>query len=154
ASEQQQCEKLFEEYYGAEFPVTNYVLQPPCCGAALALEAWAIGGPSVRVERFGHRTMAVSYDGVRWIYCARVKPVLQNGGTYERASALFSELGAALAQAGSCFEQVVRTWFYLGGITDPEADGQRYFEFNRARSHAYREVDFYRALLEPGTNHA
>jgi enamine deaminase RidA (YjgF/YER057c/UK114 family) len=152
-SDQEQCEKIFQEYYGAELPVINYVLQPPCCGAALALEAWAIGGPSVRVERFGRQTMAVSYDSVRWIYCAGVKPLLQSGGMYERASDLFRQLDAALAQAGGGLEQVVRTWFYLGGITDPEADGQRYFEFNRARSHAYGQVHFYRSLLEPGTNH-
>ena len=152
ASQQRQCEKILEEYYGAEFPVTNYVLQPPCCGAALALEAWALGGPSVRVERFGPQTMAVSYDGVRWVYCAGIKPLIQNGGTYERASDLFKQLNTALVQAGSGLEQVVRTWFYVGGITDPEADGQRYFEFNRARSHAYQGLHFYRSLLEPGTN--
>jgi enamine deaminase RidA (YjgF/YER057c/UK114 family) len=98
--------------------------------------------------------MAVSYDSVRWIYCAGVKPSLQSGGTYERASTLFSQLGAALAQAGGRLEEVVRTWFYLGGITDPEAEGQRYFEFNRARSHAYRPVHFYRLLLKPGTTQA
>lgn len=152
-SQQEQCENIFKEYYGAELPVTNYVLQPPCCGAALALEAWALGGPSVRVERFGRQTIAVSYDGVRWIYCAGIKPVIQGGGTYERASELFKQLAAALAQAGSNFEEIVRTWFYLGGITDPEGDGQKYFEFNRARSHAYRGIHFYRSLLEPGTSH-
>src|SRR5215471_7625475 len=107
ALEQEQCEKIFEEYYGAELPVTNYVLQPPCCGAALALEAWAIGGSSVRVERFGRQAMAVSYDGVRWIYCAGVKPLIKGGGTYERASDLLRQLSAALAKAGSGFEEVV-----------------------------------------------
>jgi len=153
-SEQRQCEEIFEKYYGADLPVTNYVLQPPCCGAALALEAWAIGGPSVRVERFGHQAMAVSYDGVRWIYCAGIKPRSQSGGTYERASDLLKQLGAVLAEAGSGYEQVVRTWFYLGGITDPEGDGQRYFEFNRARSDAYSRIAFYGSLLEPGARDA
>lgn len=150
ASAQEQCEKLFEEYYGSDHPVTNYVLQPPCCGAALALEAWALGGASVRVERFGPRTLAVSYDGVRWIYCAGVKPRLQRGSTYDRAQDLFRQLGAALAAAGSGFENVVRTWFYLGGITEPGAAGQNYFEFNRARSDAYRGVQFCGPLLGNG----
>jgi enamine deaminase RidA (YjgF/YER057c/UK114 family) len=147
ASCQQQCEQLFEEYYGSELPVTNYVLQPPCCGAALALEAWAIGGGSVCVERFGQHTLAVSYDGVRWIYCAGVKPSIQSGTTYKRAQDLFRQLGAALASAGSGFEDVIRTWFYLGAITQPAPEGQNYFEFNRARSDAYRNVRFYRPLL-------
>lgn len=150
SSSQRLCEKLFEEYYGSELPVTNFVLQPPCCGAALALEAWAIGGPSVRVERFGQHTMTVSYDGVRWIYCAGIKPLLQSGSTYERAQDLFRQLGAALASAHSGFEDLVRTWFYLGGITEPAPAGQNYFEFNRARSDAYRGIPFCRPLLGGG----
>lgn len=150
ASAQQDCQKLFEEYYGSGFPVTNYVLQPPCCGAALALEAWALGGPSVCVERFGKHTLAVSYDSVRWIYCAGIKPRVQSGTIYERAQDLFRQLRAALASAGSGFEDLVRTWFYLGGITDPAPAGQNYFEFNRARSDAYRGIQFCGPLLGNG----
>ena len=38
----------------------NYVLQPPCSGAALALEAWAVGGQSVRIERIpGRATVGI-----------------------------------------------------------------------------------------------
>jgi hypothetical protein len=49
-ADQAECERIFEGFYGPEAPVTNFVAQPPCCGAALALGAWAIGGSSVRVE--------------------------------------------------------------------------------------------------------
>ena len=61
ARDQAECEQLFAEFAGSKPPVTNYVLQPPCCGAALALEAWAIGGKSVRVEHFGSHALAVAY---------------------------------------------------------------------------------------------
>ena len=72
ARDQAECERAFAEFYGPELPVTNFVLQPPCGGAALAVEAWAIGGKDVRVEHFGPQALAVSYDSVRWVYCAGV----------------------------------------------------------------------------------
>jgi enamine deaminase RidA (YjgF/YER057c/UK114 family) len=56
---------------------------------------------------------------------------------------------AALAQAGSSFERVLRTWFYLGGITAPEAEVQRYQELNRARSDFYRDIRFRCSSLDP-----
>src|SRR6266853_4756670 len=38
-SDRRGCEQVLADYYGAVQPVTNFVLQPPCYGAALALEA-------------------------------------------------------------------------------------------------------------------
>ena len=125
------------------WPVTNYVLQPPCCGAALALEAWAIGGKSVRVESLGPHALVVAYDGVRWVYCAGVQPADGLPGVYPQTLDALGRLRAALAQAGSSFQRVVRTWFYLGGITEPEPAGQRYQELNRARTDFYREIRFH-----------
>src|ERR1041384_6444426 len=52
ASDQPECERIFSAYYGADAPVTNYVIQPPCCGAALALEALAGGGGGGGHEAF------------------------------------------------------------------------------------------------------
>jgi enamine deaminase RidA (YjgF/YER057c/UK114 family) len=147
--DQAECEQLFAEFSGAKLPVTNYVMQAPCGGAALALEAWAIGGKSVRVERFGSHALAVAYDGVRWVYCAGVKPAASGEGVYPQALDALGRLGAALAEAGSSFERVVRTWFYLGGITEPEAEVQRYQELNRARTEFYRDIRFHCSSLAP-----
>jgi enamine deaminase RidA (YjgF/YER057c/UK114 family) len=143
AQDQAECEQLFAEFSGDELPVINYVLQPPCCGAALAMEAWAIGGKSVTVEHFGPQTLAVAYDGVRWVYCAGVKPTSSMRGVYPQTLNALGRLRAALEQAGSSFERVVRTWFYLGDITGPEADVQRYQELNRARSDFYGDIRFH-----------
>ena len=44
ARDRAECERAFAEFYGSKLPVTNFVLQAPCYGAALAVEAWAIGG--------------------------------------------------------------------------------------------------------------
>lgn len=142
------CEQLLAAHYGAELPVTNYVLQAPCCGAAVALEAWAIGGDSVRVERFGPHALTVAYDSIRWVYCAGLQPGSADAGAYAQMTSLLQQMRAALTGAGTDFEHVVRTWFYLGGITELEGTTQRYMELNRARADFYRDIRFGRSLLE------
>lgn len=152
AAHQEKCERLLAEHFGLNLPVTNYVMQPPCCGAALALEAWAIGGESVRVERFGREVLAVSYDHVRWIYCAGVRPAESVRGCYAQTKDALEKMRAGLVKAGSSFEHVVRTWFYLGDITGPEGNDQRYHELNRARTDFYQDIGFYRTLLNSHAN--
>ena len=149
--DQAECERILAGSSPSQLPVTNYVLQPPCCGAALALEVWAIGGKSVRVERFGPHTLAVSYDSVRWVYCAGVKPDDSSLGVYPQTLDALGRLRAALAQAGSSFPRVVRTWFYLGGITEPGTDSQRYQELNHARSVFYHDIRFHSASPVPNS---
>jgi enamine deaminase RidA (YjgF/YER057c/UK114 family) len=39
-----------------------------------------------------------------------------------------------LERAGATFKDVVRTWLYVGGITEPEREIERYRELNRART--------------------
>jgi len=148
ARHQAECEQLLAGCFNPTPPVTNYVLQPPCSAAALALEAWAIGGKSVRVERFGPHTLAVAYDGVRWVYCAGVRPARSSRGIYPQTLNVLAQSRAALARAGSRFERVVRTWFYLGGITVPAARGRRYEELNRARTDFYHDIRFHCSSLD------
>ena len=147
SAELTEIQSILAGCYGSELPITNYVLQPPCCGAALAVEAWGIGGESVRIERFGPETLAVSYDGVRWIYCAGIRPAANLRGVYVQSMDALAQMRAALALAGSGFENIVRTWFYLGGITDPEGDTYRYQELNRARADFYQDIHFCPSLV-------
>ena len=69
AADQAECERLLAGNHRAAQPVTNYVFQPPCSGAALAIEVWAIGGKDVRLERVDPKRLVVSYDSVRWVHC-------------------------------------------------------------------------------------
>ena len=135
-------EQLQRDCFGANLPVTNYVLQAPCCGAALAMEAWATGGKSVRVERIGPQTLSVSYDGVRWVYCGGIEPRPGLRGVHAQTLDVLEQSRAALARGGSGFNRVVRTWFYLGDITEPDGDCQRYQELNRARTDFYENIKF------------
>ena len=149
ARDKEACQRVFAELYGPRLPVTNFVLQPPCGGGSLAVEAWAIGGKGVRVEHFGPRALAVSYDSVRWVYCAGVTPGASVRGVYPQTLDVLGRLRTTLDNAGSSFERVVRTWFYLGGITKPEAEVQRYHELNRARTNFYQPIRFHCSLLGP-----
>ena len=149
ASDRAECERIFNRHYGTTSPVTNFVLQPPCCGARLALEALAVRGASACVEHFGPHALAVEFDNVRWVYCAGVESANISRGSYPLTIEVLERLGAILSKAGTGFEHVVRTWFYLGSITRPEAQTQRYKELNRARTDFYHNVSFCRSLSEP-----
>jgi enamine deaminase RidA (YjgF/YER057c/UK114 family) len=143
AGDQPACEKILAEFHGGKPSVMNFVLQPPCSGAALAIEAWAIGGKSVWVERHGPDGLSVSYDGVRWIYCAGIQPeAAGDSKVYPAVTSALERTKGALHRAGSRFEHVVRLWFYLGDVTGPEGELQRYHELNRARTDFYRDIDF------------
>ncbi len=144
-----ECEQLWSAQYGTKPPATSFVFQPPCCGAALALEAWAIGGEGVRVEHFGRHTLSVSFDKTRWIYCAGIRADPASQGVYQQARDVLETMRGELVKAGSGFEHVVRTWFYLGAITANEAGLQRYKEFNRARAEFYRGIEFHCSASEP-----
>jgi enamine deaminase RidA (YjgF/YER057c/UK114 family) len=151
SSDQAECEAIFARHYGNQGPLTTYVVQPPCSGAALAVEVWAIGGSDVSVERFGPEALAVSYDDVRWVYCAGISA--SESGAYRQTMEVLQRMQKALAQAGSDFGHVVRTWFCLGDITEPEEGTQRYMELNRARSDFYDEVHFSCSLPVPSIPH-
>ena len=152
-ADQPQCERLFAEHYGPEQPVTNYVFQPPCSGAALAVEVWAIGGKDVRLQRVDPQTLVVAYDSVRWVHCGGIYVADDSEGVFAQAIHGLERMRECLKRGSSEYEHVVRTWFYLGGITDPERDTERYRELNRARSEFYFDVPFCRSLLESHIDH-
>jgi enamine deaminase RidA (YjgF/YER057c/UK114 family) len=130
-------------------PVTNFVVQPPCNGAALAIEAWAISGRDVRLKRCGPHTLAVNYDGLQWVYCGGIEPFVP-GSAYLDAKEAFRRMSDLLGRAGSSFDHVVRTWLYVGRITEPEGSTARYQELNRARADFYEPLWFGNSV--PGRN--
>ncbi|HET6514588.1 MAG TPA: hypothetical protein VFG09_05460 [Thermodesulfovibrionales bacterium] len=147
--DQGECEQLLSAYYGARLPVTSFVLQPPCSGAALALEIWTIGGTSVCVDQRCREASVVSYDGIRWVHCAGIMPAAPTKNAYNQTLDVLERMRATLDRVGSGFEHVVRTWFYLGNITEPEVHTHRYEELNRARTDFYRDISFCPSLLRP-----
>jgi enamine deaminase RidA (YjgF/YER057c/UK114 family) len=117
------------------------------------VEVWAIGGKGVRLERVNPHTMVITYDSVRWVHCAGIHVGDDSEGVFAQAIHGLERMRDCLKQGGSEYEHVVRTWFYLGGITDPERETERYRELNRARSEFYFDVPFCRSLLESHIDH-
>ncbi len=135
-----QCRTLFEAYYGRQMPATNFVLQPPCCGAALAVEAWAVGGGEADVQFPAPNLVTVAYDGIKWFHCAGVSPKAPTA--HDQTANAFGRMCDVLAKAGVGFHEVVRVWLYQGGITADESGTERYRELNRARTDFFANVPF------------
>jgi enamine deaminase RidA (YjgF/YER057c/UK114 family) len=140
--DQLECQAILAEHHRSRMPVTNIVIQPPCDGAAVAIEAWAICGNSVRLKSFGPQGVVVSYDGLRWTYCGGITAASRAHGVYDVTTEGFQRMSVLLQKGGSRFARVVRTWLYLGGITEPEQGTLRYQELNRARKDFYAGVPF------------
>jgi enamine deaminase RidA (YjgF/YER057c/UK114 family) len=99
--------------------------------------------------QYGPQTVRIEYGGTRWTYCAGIQSNPSTPGAYEQTIDVLSRMQAALQAAGSGFEQVVRTWFYLGEITRADVGSQRYKEFNRARSDFYKPIQFHCSPSQP-----
>ena len=71
-------------------------------------------------------------------------------GVYDRSTSAFAKMRALLASVNLRFDQVIRTWLYLGGIVAPQGPTQRYKELNRARTDFYEGIDFLADRRPPG----
>ncbi|TWT79063.1 putative aminoacrylate peracid reductase RutC [Planctomycetes bacterium CA13] len=127
-------EKLFAAYFGDRVPATSFIVQPPCGGQALAIEAWALGGDDVSVEFPLPDVVTITYDSLRWIYLAGIRPAKGSETAYDESKSVFEQLNQRLEMAGAKFRDVPRVWLYQGGITELEDGTERYRELNRART--------------------
>jgi enamine deaminase RidA (YjgF/YER057c/UK114 family) len=146
------CRQIIHEFYGSALPATCYIPQPPCQGKLLAIEALGVGcgKGEVQIERKSEQLVIARHNGIAWVHCAQVVSPGQAGGIYEGATAALACTGALLRSANVRFDQVVRTWLYLGGITNDEGTTQRYKELNRARSDFYGDIAFLKDRLPEG----
>lgn len=141
-NDEAQCRAAMEGHFGDGLPVTTFVDQPPCCGAALGVELWAIGGPRVAVHRRGPHMVVVDADGIRWFHCGGIRADSRTPDAYQESMSAFRDMRRHLAEAGADFHQVVRTWLYVNQITASCGGRQRYQELNRARTDFFRDIPF------------
>lgn len=152
AAQLEECRRMMHRFYGADLPVTSYIFQPPCDGKLLAIEALGVGPDrgEVRIERVSERLVIARHNDIAWIHCAQAVPRPTGPKVYDAALQAFDEIRGLLAGVGVRFEQVIRTWLYLGGIVAKEGPLQRYQELNRARTDYYRDIAFLADRLPPG----
>jgi enamine deaminase RidA (YjgF/YER057c/UK114 family) len=142
AADEAICDQLLRNSPEHHTAVTHYTVQPPANGARLAVEAWAVAGPGVTVEPLSVNATLVGYDGLRWLHTGNVKPAGIDREVQAAALDVFARNGELLSAAGMGWENVVRTWWYLGGITEAANGTQRYMEMNRARAEAFARLHF------------
>ena len=148
------CRKIIGEFYGADLPATAYVVQPPCEGKRLSIEAWGVSRKKghFEVEHVSESLVILRHSDIAWAHCAGILPSTEAAGVHERSLSAFERMREALASRGFRYDQVVRTWLYLGDIVGPEADTQRYKELNRARADFYQDIHFLEPHVPPTLN--
>ncbi len=150
----QTCRQIIKEFYGDELPATTYIPQPPCDGKLLEIEALGVGRGlgEVEIERHSERMVVTRHDGVDWVHLAHIYPETTAADVYRRSYNIFELTDKGLGARRFRYDQVVRTWLYLGDIVGPEGETQRYKELNRARTDFYRDLVFAAHRTPPGFN--
>lgn len=138
------CRQIIQNYYRHNLPATNYVIQPPCDGTFLSIEAvgLGVGREKVDIQRINDRVVVTKSEGAAYVYADYALPTTSATGVYEKTICSYQQLRRLLAQGGARLDQVFRLWLSLDGIVDAEGPTQRYKEMNRARSDVYQCTSF------------
>ncbi len=146
-----ECRREVRAFYGDDLPATTYIPQPPCSGKQVEIEAMGIGNGSERVniERHSEQLVVSRHDGIAWFHSSHVCPTVAAPHLYDRSISAFEQLRRGLSSKQVRFDQIVRTWLYLGDIVGPEGETQRYKELNRARTDFYEDIQFGTDRLPP-----
>lgn len=144
--------QMMRDFYGDEMPATSYIPQPPCEGKQLAIEAMGVGQGMglVDIERLSEQLVIARHNDVAWVHAAYAVPQTPSGDVYDQSLSAFQQLNSLLSSVGVRFDQVIRTWLYLGGIVADDGPKQRYKELNRARTDYYQDINFLTDRLPPG----
>lgn len=151
------CQSAWKELYGTNLPLNIYVPQAPCDGQLLAVEVLARVCDSITYK--ADNLVILKHSGVTWYCTCQQEPEDYSWSMYSQSVGMFQGLDRALTAQGIPFENVVRTWLYLGNITEPtysdfEGETQRYKELNRARTDFFRDIRFFDGVTETPWTHA
>ncbi len=138
------CRQMMRDFYGPELPATSYIPQPPCGGKLLAIEALGVGQGlgEVEIQRVSEELVIVRHNGIAWVHCTKTVPQAEEKPVYDGSLGALEAVCKLFGSVNARFDQVIRTWFYLGGIVDSDGPVQRYKELNRARTDFFRNIHF------------
>ncbi len=138
------CREIVREFYGSELPATSCIPQPPCGGKLLAIEALGVGQGlgEVQIQRTSEELVIARHNGIAWVHCTRTVPQAEDRPVYDGGLLAMEQVCKTFGSINVRFDQVIRTWFYLGGIIDNDGPLQRYQELNRARTDFFRDIHF------------
>jgi len=138
------CRQIMRDFYGNEMPATSYIPQAPCGDKLLEIEVLGVGQRhgGVEIRRLSERTVTARHNGITWVHCANIVPETPAETIYDRSLDAFRRLDHELATWGFRYDQVVRTWLYLGDIIGLENQVLRYQKLNLARTDFYQNRCF------------
>ncbi len=144
-----ECQQIIRDFYGPDLPATSYIPQPPCNGKLVSIEAMGVGRGrgEVEINRVGEHLVVASHNGISWVHCAQVVPTSPSDNVHEDSLNAFRQIRELFDSVGVRFDQIIRTWLYLGGIVADDGPTQRYKELNRARTDYYEDIRFLVDLL-------
>ena len=157
------CQEFWRNVYGPALPVNVYVPQAPSDGQLLAVEIIAqecgTGSDPAQVIHEKENLTILKHSGVTWYYACQQEPADYSWSMYSQSVEMFQELDKTFLSQKIPFENVIRTWLYLGNITEPtyselEGETQRYKELNRARTDFFRDIRFFDGLTAKPWTHA
>jgi len=138
------CQQIMRDFYGPKLPATSYIPQPPCGGKLLAIEALGVGQGrgEVEIQRVSEELVVARHNGIAWVHCTKTVPQAEDLPVYDGNLSALEDLRKIFGSVNVRFDQVIRTWYYLGGIVENDGPVQRYKELNRARTDFFRDIHF------------
>lgn len=141
----------------SQIPVTILV-QPPLCNCNTLVQLWCIDELPVK-KRHGDNCMAIELqNGDQWLFAGQ-NPDQGKAGFERSVQGSFETLFNNLARFGFSYYHLLRTWFFIPGITGVYQQKERYQIFNKCRKGQFtkhagpdRPLSFYPASTGIGTN--
>ena len=133
--------RIIADFYGPELPATSYIPSRRAAAGCWGSRpwAWARQGRG-EISRLSEQLVIARHNGIAWVHCAEVVPQNPAAGVHDAAASAFGQVRRLLDGAGVRFDQVIRTWLYLGGITEHDGPCARDQELNRARDDSFEDV--------------
>ncbi len=96
----------------------------------------------LEIEHISEQLAVVRHGGMAWTYCTPLMASPRADSAYIDSAHALDRIRSLLGETGARVDQIIRTWFYLGGIIANECFTPRYKEFNRAREDFYEPIQF------------
>jgi len=141
------------DFYGALFPPTAVVGQPPEEQKLLAIELIILRNRDEAVEISRKKLedityITVQYPDIKEVYAAGCTADVTNSDVYRQSKTSFEKMKRILKKENLEFSDVVRQWNYIENITGSthfeDGEKQNYQVFNDVRSVYYGTAEFTR----------
>ena len=100
------------------------------------------GRGEVQIQRVSDELVIARHNGIAWVHCTKTVPQAEDRPVYDGSLGALEDVCRTFGSVNVRFDQVIRTWFYLGGIVENDGPVQRYKELNRARTDFFRNIHF------------